>query len=312
MKRTAAVAALVAAGALSLLGLAGCGGTSQAADDGTTLTFAAIPSEQSADAAMKYGNLTKLLQKRTGRQVKFVKSTNYNAVIEGMVSGRIDVAEFGPLSYVLAKHNGAKITPVVSLAPKNAPATYFSYGLVPKGSPVTGVAGFRGKKVCFVDPSSTSGYLFPTAQLKKSGLNPQKDITPIFAGGHDTSALSVKSGKCDVGFADSMMVDQILPGKGAIKKGDLKVVWKSTPIPNDPLTVRDDLPADVRKKIGDALVRDANKPGLVRLGICKNEATCTITSDTTIWGTKPVTDKTFDPIRTVCAATQDKQCTSGG
>lgn len=311
MKRTAA-AALVAAGALSVLGMAGCGGSSQAADDGKGLTFAAIPSEQSADAALKYNNLVKLLQKKTGEKVTFVKSTNYNAVIEGMVSGKIDVAEFGPLSYVLAKNNGAKITPVASLAPKNAPAVYHSYGLVPGNSPITSVAQFKGKKVCFVDPSSTSGYLFPTAQLKKVGLDPKKDIKPVFAGGHDTSALSVKSGKCDVGFADSMMVDQILPGKGALKKGDLKIIWRSTPIPNDPLTVRNDLPAGVRKKISDALVQDANIPTLVKLGICKDEKTCSVTSDTTIWGTKPVTDKTFDPIRVVCKATQDKQCTSGG
>jgi len=310
MLRSAA-AVLAAVGALGVLGLSGCGGSSQAADDDGAITFAAIPTEQSADAALKYDNLTKLLEKRTGRKVTFVKSTNYNAVIEGMVSGKIDVAEFGPLSYVLAKNNGAKITPVVSLAPKDAPATYQSYGLVPGNSPITGLAQFAGKKVCFVDPSSTSGYLFPTAQLKKSGVDPQKDITPIFAGGHDVSALSVKSGKCDVGFADSTMIDRILPGKGELKKGDLKVVWKSSPIPNDPLTVRDDLPAGVRKKISDALVKDANKPSLVKLGICKDEASCTVTSDPTIWGTKPVTDKTFEPVRVVCKATRDKQCTGG-
>ncbi|HEY3681774.1 MAG TPA: phosphate/phosphite/phosphonate ABC transporter substrate-binding protein [Streptosporangiaceae bacterium] len=307
MKRSAA-AVLAAAGALGALGLAGCGSSQAAAGDGG-LTFAAIPSEQGADAALKYDTLTKLLEKRTGEKVTFVKSTNYNAVIEGMVSGKIDVAEFGPLSYVLARHNGAKVTPVASLAPKNAPATYYSYGLVPKGSPVTSLSQFTGKTVCYVDPSSTSGYLFPTAALKGVGIDSQKDVKPVFAGGHDTSALSIKSGKCDVGFADSTMVDQILPGKGALKKGDLKVIWRSTPIPNDPLTVRDALPAGVRKKITDALVHDANKPSLVKLGICTDEASCTVTSDPTIWGTKPVTDKTFDPVRTVCAATKDKQCT---
>lgn len=61
-----------------------------------------------------------------------------------------------------------------------------------------------GKKVCFVDPSSTSGFLYPTAGLIEEGViasGSEADIsaavTPIYAGGRDASALAVKSGDCD-------------------------------------------------------------------------------------------------------------------
>lgn len=292
---------------VAVAALTGCGASS-ANENRDELTFAAIPSEQNVDPVLKYKNLTTLIEKATGKKVTFVRSTDYNAVIEGMVSGKVDIAEFGPLSYVLAKKNGAKITAVASAVEKDAPATYLSYGIVPKDSPITDLKGFKGKTVCFVDPSSTSGFLFPSAGLQAQGLDAKRDVKPVMAGGHDNSALSVKSGKCDAGFAHDGMVDRILVDKGELKKGDLKVVWRSAPIPNDPFAIRDDLPADVRKKITDALVKDANKERLTALGICSSADACDVTSDPAVFGTRPVTDATFDPVRRACEATKNEEC----
>ncbi|HAQ21999.1 MAG TPA: phosphate starvation-inducible protein PhoH, partial [Acidimicrobiaceae bacterium] len=43
----------------------------------------------------------------------------------------------------------------------------------------------KGKTVAFTSESSTSGYLFPALQLIEAGINPERDINPIFTGGHD-------------------------------------------------------------------------------------------------------------------------------
>jgi phosphonate transport system substrate-binding protein len=305
MSRRALVAASLSLAALTL---SACSASAGATGSGDELTFAAIPSEQNADPLVVYDNLIKLIEKNTGKKVRFVKSTDYNAVIEGTVSGKIDIAEFGPLSYVLAKNNGAKITPVASQVEKGMPPTYQSYGIVGKNSDVTDLAGLKGKKVCFVDPGSTSGFLFPTAALQGAKLDPKTDITPVMAGGHDNSVISVAGGKCDGGFATNTMVEKILIDKGTIKPGDVKVIWKSEPIPNSPVTIRDSLPADVKKILTDTFAKDANRDRMVAMGICTDAATCNVTSDTSIWGYQPVTDKTFDTIRAVCAATKNEQC----
>ena len=67
----------------------------------------------------------------------------------------------------------------------------------------------KGKKVCFVDPSSTSGYLFPSYNLLEAGIDPEKDITPVFAGKHDVSVQKVGEGvECDAGFAEDSEVEK--------------------------------------------------------------------------------------------------------
>jgi phosphonate transport system substrate-binding protein len=310
MRLQVAAAALIGVGVLAMSGCgsaSGTGGTAGGGDSGT-LRYAAVPAEQNIDPTAEYGDIIKLVEKETGKKVQFVRSTDYNAVIEGMVSGKIDIAEFGPLSYTLAKNNGAKITPLAAMVAKGKPPTYQSYGIVPANSPIKDISGFRGKKVCFVDPSSTSGFLFPTAGLQAVGIDAKKDVTPVMAGGHDNSALSVASGKCDAGFAQNSMVDSVLPSKGKLKPGQLRVVWKSAPIPQSPVAIRDGLPADVKAKLTQTFTKDANKDRMVQLGICKDTEHCQVTSDATMWGFVPVTDATFDTIRKVCAATKNENC----
>ncbi|MFI0419864.1 phosphate/phosphite/phosphonate ABC transporter substrate-binding protein [Spongiactinospora sp. 9N601] len=288
--------------------LSACSSSTAGAESGEELTFAAIPAEQNADPVVDYANVIKLIEKNTGRKVKFVRSTDYNAVIEGTVSGKIDIAEFGPLSYVLARNNGAKITPIASTVTEGQPPTYVSYAVVKAGSPIKGLAGLKGKKVCFVDPGSTSGYLFPAAALVGAGIDPKTGVSPVMAGGHDNSVTSVTGGTCDAGFAYDQMVDKLLVEKGKIKQGDVKVVWKSEPIPNSPIAISDALPADIKTKLADTFVKDANKDRMVALGICADAGACKVTSDGEVWGFGAVNDATFDPIRTVCAATKHDKC----
>ncbi|SDH51849.1 phosphate/phosphite/phosphonate ABC transporter substrate-binding protein [Nonomuraea jiangxiensis] len=307
MKRSLTALAVVGA----LAAAAGCSsasGNAGGAGDGDALRFAAVPAEQNIDPTAEYKDIIALIEKNTGRKVEFVRSTDYNAVIEGMVSGKIDLAEFGPLSYVLAKSNGAKITPVASMVEKGGKPTYQSYGIVPANSKITDINGFKGAKVCFVDPGSTSGYLFPSQGLQVAGIDPKTGVSPVMAGGHDNSVLSVAAGKCDAGFAENAMVDHILIEKGKLKPGDVKVVWKSAPIPMSPIAIRDELPADLKAKLTSTFTKDANRDRMVQLGVCKDTDSCRVTADSTMWGWQPVTDATFDPVREVCAATHNEKC----
>jgi phosphonate transport system substrate-binding protein len=306
---------LTALAMLGALALAGCSSASGAAGGGDAqaagadpVRFAVVPAEQNIDPTAEYKDIIALMEKETGKKVQFVRSTDYNAVIEGMVSGKIDVAEFGPLSYVLAKANGAKITPVAAMVEKGGKPTYTSYGIVPADSPIKDINGFKGKKVCFVDPSSTSGYLFPTQGLAAAGIDPKTGVSPVMAGGHDNSVLSVASGKCEAGFAENAMVDNILIDKGKLKPGQVRVVWKSAPIPNSPVAIRDELPADLKAKLTQTFTKDANKDSMVKLGICADTTNCAVTADSTIWGFVPVTDATFDSVREVCDATHNENC----
>ncbi|MFJ9819948.1 phosphate/phosphite/phosphonate ABC transporter substrate-binding protein [Streptomyces sp. NPDC101151] len=304
-----------ALGAASLLALTGCGGSAaskaSAATDGKgggTLVMAAVPAENSTDLKASYAAVIKLLEKETGKKIVFQKATSYAAVIEGQRSGKIQIAAYGPFSYVQAKSSGVKATPVAAgVETKGAKPGYQSYGIVKTGSPIKDLKGFKDKKVCFVDPNSTSGYLYPRAGLMEAGVDVAKGITPVMAGGHDASVLAVKSGQCEAGFAYDTMVDKQLIEKGQLKKGEITTVWKSAVIPGSPVAISDDLDAGLKQKITDAFRTKANADYLKAHGFCSGSGKCEV-DDAGDWGYATVDDAIYDGVRKVCAVTKDKQC----
>jgi phosphonate transport system substrate-binding protein len=304
--------AVLACAALPL-GLAACG-PSAASDQGGArnpdeLVFASVPSENSTSLEEQFKPLTDMLAEETGKKIRVEKATDYAAVIEGQRAGKIDIAMYGPLSYVVARSSGVKVTPLgAQTQTKGGEPGYRSYGIVKADSPVQTLADYRGKQVCFVDPNSTSGYLYPKAGLLSVGIDFDHDIKPVMAGGHDASALAVNSGQCEAGFAYDTMVDKQLPEKGAIKPGDLRVVWRSDLIPGSPAAVSDDLDPALKSKIVEAFKTKANADYLETNKFCTGDA-CKIQG---YWGFVPADDATFNTIRDVCKVTRDKQCTQAG
>jgi len=273
-----------------------------------SLVIAAVPSENAASMTLRYQNFVKLIEKETGLPTSFFAATDYAGAIEAQVAGRVDLVFYGPFSYVLAKARGAKIEPIgAAISSPTAKPGYYSYGLAKaSNSAVSSIKDFKGKKVCFVDAASTSGYLYPIAGLLANSVT-DRDYTSVLAGGHDKAALAVAAGTCDVGFAYDDMVDVNLIEKGLLKKGELKVVWKSETIAGSPMAVRIDLPKDLVQILKSAVLDKANKPYFVKVGYCTDEATCRIIEDGS-WGFTKVNDAYYDGIRQVCEATKSSRC----
>ncbi len=272
------------------------------------LVFGAVPSEEATSLQQSYEPIIALIEKELGVEVEFFQATDYAGIIEAQIADKVDIAQYGPFSYVIALSNGANIEPVGALidAPGDEPG-YQSYGITrADNADINSLEDYAGKKVCFVDPGSTSGYLYPTAGLLRVGIEPDSDITPTFAGGHDASAISVKNGDCDAGFAFDDMVDKELIESGDLKEGDLKIVWKSEVIAGSPVAIRSDLPADLVDALHGLFVEKANSDYLAANGYCE-EGDCGIT-DEGAWGYAAVEDAFYDGVRAVCEATKAEAC----
>jgi phosphonate transport system substrate-binding protein len=281
---------------------AGTGGQPARAGDRAdwpdNIVFAAVPAEQSTSLEGSYDTTIKILERELEVDVEFFQAADYGGVIEGMIAGNVDVAQFGPFSYVVAKGNGADIEPLAAvIKTKETPPGYQSYGITRAGNPqVNGLRDFAGKKVCFVDPSSTSGFLYPSAGLLAAGIDPEKGVQGVFAGGHDASAISVANGDCEAGFAFDTMVDKQLIDKGDLKPGQLKVVWKSEVIAGSPVAVRTALPESFRTALADTLLTKANADWATAQGLCPG-GECNF-SDEGNWG---YATRWTTPTTTACA-----------
>jgi phosphonate transport system substrate-binding protein len=224
------------------------------------LTVGLIPSEDSRAMIANSQKMMDQLAKALGMEVKPFVAADYNGVIEALRSKRLDVAYLGPFSYVL----GTTVAPIEAFAvaeTKKAGRTYY-YSLIVarKDSGIKSIPGLKGKTFAFVDPSSTSGHLFPKAGLIKAGFDPDKDFgRVIFSGSHDANAVAVENGKVDaVAIADRILDAAIK--KGLAKQEDLQIVWKSDPIPESPTVWRKDLDPELKKRIQAAFLQVKDVP----------------------------------------------------
>lgn len=224
------------------------------------LTVGLIPSEDSRAMIANSQAMMDMLSKALGMPVKPFVAADYNGVIEALRSKRLDVAYLGPFSYVLGTTVADIEAFAVAETKKAGRTSYKSLVIANKASGIKTVADLKGKTFAFVDPSSTSGHLFPKAGLMKAGLNSDKDFgRVIFSGSHDSNAIAVQNRKIDAAAIADRILDAAI-AKGLAKREDIQVVWESDPIPESPTVWRKDLSPELKKRVQAAFLEVKDIP----------------------------------------------------
>jgi len=211
--------------------------------------------------------------------------SDYNATIEALRSNKIDVALMGAFGYVLATTQAPVEAFAVTVTAKSNSPDYHSI-IIARSDAVdlTSIDSVKGHTFAFVDPSSTSGSLMPSAAMMDHHIVPEKDLKKvIYSGGHDASIIAVAEGKVDA----AAVADRIFQGacdKKLIDCSKIKVIWTSPAIPNDPLFYRKALSDDMKKKIREAFYAIHN---------------LTFGEMGTVARFAPATDQTYDVIRDI-------------
>jgi phosphonate transport system substrate-binding protein len=211
-----------------------------------------------------------LLSQATGLTFKGVVPTSYAALTEAMGSGNAQIGWMATFAYILAHQKG--YANVALVTQRNGSSYYGSQFIARADAGFTAAANtpatdadistlqqFKGKRPCYTDPQSTSGYVLPLIFLKKAGLDTDKDLkAPVFVGGHTQAIRAVYvGGICDFGasFVDARTsVTKDLPD--VMTK--VVVVFQTPPIiPNDNMSFAPDLPQDLQAKISAAMLQIA-------------------------------------------------------
>jgi len=247
---------------LTVFLLGGCStstqNTSQPAQELKVLRVGAIPAEDAQKTREAYKTLASYLEKKTGLKVELFVATDYSGVVEAMRSGKLDIAYFGPFSYVLA----ADKANAEAFAVENRKGSGTSYKSIIVANPEAGINSLedlKGHTFAFVDPASTSGNLIPRSVLKAKGINPEQEFkSVIYAGGHDAAELAVKNRKVEAAADDDITYNN-MKAKGLLSDKDVKIIWTSDPIPGSPWAWRKDLPTDLKAKIKAAFLNMAKE-----------------------------------------------------
>jgi phosphonate transport system substrate-binding protein len=276
----------------------------------TSLTLGEVGQENATTLTTSLEPVIQLMKKELDITLNVVTGTSYASMIEAQQAGKAQLIGYGPFSYFIAKNEGLKIENIgILITAPHTDGGYYSEGVVnPNVTPdIKSIKDFAGKKVCFSDPSSTSGYLYPSYGLLQAGISPTTGVTPVFAGTDTATALEVSKGACQVGFTNNLSLPPAEASK-AINAADVKVVWKSVEIPGNPIAVSDSVPASLRTALESLLINKANSAYLTAHGYCSSVASCT----TTMGGWGYANPSVFDisKIRNVCKLTKSPACTN--
>jgi phosphonate transport system substrate-binding protein len=228
------------------------------------LVFAIVPAENAAGVTERYGPFVAYLAKELGTKVTLRVAQDYAAVIEGQKAGQIHIGYYGPASFARALMTGAKIDAVAQDVNEDGTKGYYSVVWVKKDSPAAKIEDLKGKNLCLVDPNSTSGNNVPRFAMNKMGIDPETFFSKVvYSGSHENALIAVQQGTCDAAFnwyndeRESNMLR--MERKNMLKSADFKLIFKSDQIVNSPIAVLNDMPADLKKAIKDAILAIATK-----------------------------------------------------
>jgi len=276
MKRRHFIAASI------LAGLTAIAGPVLAADKSNPdkLRVALLPDENAGTIIQNAQPLKAYLEKTLNKEVEIIVTTDYSSMIEAMRFGRIEVAYFGPFSYVLAKSKAPEIEPFAVGVEKGQP-NYRSILIANVDGPVKELKDIKGQPFAFGDQASTSSHLAPRAHLAKNGLIGDSDYKPVHLGKHDAVARAVAAGQVPAGALSEPIYKALVEGN-KIDGSKLRQLALSDPIPNYPMTLQGYLKPELKDAIKKAFL-ELKDPAILKLF--------------RVEGLAPATDKDYDVLR---------------
>ena len=199
--------------------------------DPSTLKVALLPDENAATIIKKNRPLQEYLEQKLGKKVELIVTTDYSSMIEAMRHGRLDLAYFGPLSYVLAKQK-SDIEPFAAIR-QQGKTTYQAVIIANKSAKIAKLEDIAGKDVAFGDKASTSSHLIPKSMLAEKNLYAGKNYREHFVGAHDAVAISVQNGHAQAGGLSKPIFETLLQ-RGLVKPDKVMVIAESKPFPQYP------------------------------------------------------------------------------
>ena len=186
--------------------------------------------------------------------VKHFVATDYAGVVEALRNETADAGFMGPLQYIMAHHH-AGAYPIVGEVYGDSP-TYFSRIFVRKDSGFRTLEDLRGKTMAFVDPISSSGYMYPLDTFKSAGLISKKEDADkffkkvYFAGGDEQAIRAVFNHFVDAAGIGQYAYSLLRPEE----RDEIIHIADSKPLPSHCVVVRKGLSRERAEALQQSLL----------------------------------------------------------
>lgn len=237
---------------------AGCGGNYKPGALGSPdnpIQMAFVPSGDPIKIALAARELADALAEKTGQNIEIRIPVSYADVLNDLDKGRVQIVWLSPLAYVYASDSlGAEAALLIE---RDGRTDYTGVIITRNDSGIGSLEDLKGRAFAFVDPISTSGSLYPKQLLQNAGIDPEKDLQPLYSGSHTQVVVDVYNGKAAAGAVHGGektdardRARETLPDVKQVTR----IIARTEAIPNDNVTFTKDLPENARKNIRKALL----------------------------------------------------------
>ena len=215
-------------------------------------------------AQRKYEKLGEFLQSQLKRPVRVYWSESLATALEEKTKGRADLI-IGKHSVVLAdaKESKLDVEPVAQLTGKDGKTTQTGLFIVRTADAAKTMADLAGYRILFGPADCDEKSASPMALLKKSGHPIPNPVETSPSCSDAAKALLELPATEKAAAVVSSYAQPLLEGCGSIKKGDVRVIGESAPVPFITAFVNRSLDAQLKTAITDALLNVGDEASLL-------------------------------------------------
>lgn len=235
---------------LAYSGLAAAQPISGGTGSGTpeALLWLLTPHSQASVLRERHEPLRRHLEQALGVPIRMEVAPSYEVMTELLVDGRAALAELSPYAYVRAQTEGVKVYPLANAIAEGAP-TGAGYVVVRSDSKIRDLEDLRGGSFAFVDPASTTGFLYPMKLLLDRRHIPESFLARTeFLGNHEAALLAVHQGRFDAA-ATHQGAMQSLERRRGVSPRAFRIIAKTPRSPRDLLCATDRLSPQQREHV---------------------------------------------------------------
>ena len=211
-----------------------------------SITVALTPDGLSPEQRIPLQNY---LKQSMGRDVKLVTLNSYAATLDSLSNGSVDFACLGAVTYV----RGRARMGLVPLVQRESDLQFHSLIIANASKQIYSLNDLRGKQFAYGDINSTSGHVIPYLEMKRAGINPDRDIESRYSGEHSATVKLVEMGIVDAGAVDESVFNAMIKD-GRADQGRLRVIYTSRPFVDYVYVARRGVSDSEREKFAAALL----------------------------------------------------------
>ncbi len=182
-----------------------------------------------------YGPFLTYLSERLGRRVELIQRQTYAETNELIARASVEMAFVCTGAYLEGRRDKGMELLVVPQV--KGETVYYSYIIVPQGSPAQSLDDLKGKAFAFTDPLSNTGRLAAVYRLWQMGQRPETFFSRyIYTFSHDNSIQAVADRLVDGASVDSLVYHFVLERDPRLAE-KVRVIQRSPPYGIPPVVV---------------------------------------------------------------------------